>query len=349
MKAAVLLDNEKIEVQDIDLGPLSDDKIRVEVISCGICGSDIPRYFSHGAHFYPLILGHEYYGKVKEVGKNITSFKVGDDVVGIPLVPCFECPDCKIGNYSLCSNYKFMGSSLNGAYAEMIDVKENNIFKIDSKVASPYCALFEPSAVALHAIMLFDTVKDKTVAVVGGGTIGSLLAIWCKIKGASKVCLYERNLDNVETYEKLGIKEVYVSNDEGLEASKRNNNVPEGFDFVFDAAGTNPTILFSLKAIKKKGNFCLVGTPTSQVTFTVKEWETINRKEITIKGSWMCYSSPFPGKEWEETNAKLISGELKFTEDYFAAFYKLEEATKAFEFIKKGKDGKIGRICLLNK
>lgn len=346
MKAAILKANRNIEIEDIQLPPLSDENVRVKIYSCGICGSDIPRVLSNGAHFYPLILGHEFFGEVVEVGKGVTSFKKGDFVVGIPLKPCFECEDCKDGNFALCKNYKFIGSSLNGAYCEMMDISKTNLFKIDSKIANPFCALFEPSAVALHAIKLYDSICGKNVAIVGGGTIGTLIANWAKIYGAKSITLFERNLDNKDVYQRMGVQNVFVSSEEGFKDSLKASKLDKGFDMVFDAAGTQPTILFSLSIANNKADVCLVGTPTREVTFTQKQWEIINRKELTIKGSWMCYSNPFPGDEWKETNEKLLSKELVFTKDYFAGIFKLEDAMKAFEFIEKGKDGKVGR-CLL--
>lgn len=347
MKAAVLKGNRDIVIEDKELGPIGQDDVRVTIFSCGICGSDIPRVLSNGAHFYPLILGHEFYGVVKEVGQNVSNFEKGDCVVGIPLKPCFECEDCKRGNYALCKNYKFVGSSLNGAYCDEMDIPQTNVFKIDKKIGNIYCCLFEPSAVALHAVKLCDNIKGKNVAVVGGGTIGTLIANWAKIYGAKSISLFERDLNSVDTYKKMGINNVYISNDEQLIKAKIDAKADKGFDVVFDAAGTQPTLLYSLLIAANKAEICLVGTPTKDVTFGVKQWEIINRKELTIRGSWMCYSEPFPGAEWEETNQRLLSGELVFNESYFAGFFKLENTEKAFDFIEKGKDGKIGRVCLL--
>lgn len=347
MKACVLVANNKIIVKDVPTREPNENEAVVQIVSCGICGSDIPRYFTNGAHFYPLVLGHEFYGIVKTVGVKVKGLKSGDNVVGIPLMPCFECEDCNAGNYSLCKNYKFVGSSVDGAYCEEMTIDAKNLLKIDKKIASPYCAMFEPSSIGLHAIKMFDNYREKNVAIVGGGTIGVMVADWARIYGAKNIVVFEQSLNNSSIYRELGISNLFVSNDEGLQEAKEKFTNGRGFDYVFDAVGINYTIIYSLKLAKNKSKVCFVGTPTKPLSFLPKEWEIINRKELTITGSWMSYSRPFPGNEWFETNDALCKKDLIFKKEHFAAFYMLDDVEKAFDFIKSGKNGNAGRVCLL--
>ena len=346
MKSAVLVANEKIEIQERVLPSPVGNMVKVKVVSCGICGSDIPRYFFNGAHFYPLILGHEFYGRVLEVGDKVSSLKPGDDVVGIPLRPCFECEDCKKGDYSLCKHYKFYGSSLDGAYTEEMLIEDTNLFKISHKVANKYCALFEPSTVALHGVRLYDNYKDKNVAVIGGGTIAQFLGLWAKIYGAKNVVMMVINHDNDDVYHKLGLNNLVLSNDEGIKEAVEKYTNKRGFDIVFDGAGVNITIINALKLAANHANICLVGTPAKDLSFTKSQWEMINRKEVFLTGTWMSYSKDWPGEEWRMTLKALEDGKLKLGDHFFAGQFKLEDVNDAFAFIKSGKDGKEGRILL---
>ena len=79
--------------------------VKVRVRATGICGSDVPRVLHNGAHFYPVVLGHEFSGDVVEVGEGVTGLQVGDTVSGAPLVPCMKCGDCQRGNFALCKHY----------------------------------------------------------------------------------------------------------------------------------------------------------------------------------------------------------------------------------------------------
>ena len=99
MKAAVLYGNEDIRYADWETPACGPGMVKVRVRATGICGSDVPRVLHHGAHFYPVVLGHEFSGDVAEVGEGVQGLQVGDTVTGAPLVPCMRCADCQRGNY----------------------------------------------------------------------------------------------------------------------------------------------------------------------------------------------------------------------------------------------------------
>ena len=110
MKAVIVKESNNIIFDDIEEDIIKDNEIKIKVKYTGICGSDIPRALNNKAHNYPIILGHEFSGMVVEIGNKVNNIKIGDHVVGIPLIPCSECNDCQNGNYSLCKNYSFVGS-----------------------------------------------------------------------------------------------------------------------------------------------------------------------------------------------------------------------------------------------
>ena len=86
MKAAVLFGNKDIRYTDWETPVCGKGQVKVRVRATGICGSDVPRVLHHGAHFYPIVLGHEFSGDVVEVGENVTRVRVGDTVSGAPLI-----------------------------------------------------------------------------------------------------------------------------------------------------------------------------------------------------------------------------------------------------------------------
>ena len=90
MKAAVLYGNEDLRYDDYPTPEVAPSTVKVKVRATGICGSDVPRVLHHGAHFYPVVLGHEFSGDVVEVGEGVTKVKVGDTVSGAPLLPCMK-------------------------------------------------------------------------------------------------------------------------------------------------------------------------------------------------------------------------------------------------------------------
>ena len=145
MKAAVLHANMDIRYEDYPDPTYGDGDVLVRVHASGICGSDIPRVLSNGAHSYPIVLGHEFSGVVEAVGKDVKNVKVGDHVSGAPLLPCMKCPDCQLGHFSLCKHYSFIGSRQQGSFAEYVVLPEHNAVKYDSSIPFEQAAFFEPS------------------------------------------------------------------------------------------------------------------------------------------------------------------------------------------------------------
>ncbi len=79
--------NKKLEITQISKPQMKEDSVIVKVHVSGLCGSDLPRIFENGAHFYPIVLGHEFTGEIIEVGSQVKNFKVGDRIACAPLVP----------------------------------------------------------------------------------------------------------------------------------------------------------------------------------------------------------------------------------------------------------------------
>ena len=126
MKALVLHGNEDLRYEEYPTPALKAGYVKVRVKAAGICGSDVPRVLKNGAHFYPIVLGHEFSGVVEEIGEGVTKVKVGDTVSGAPLIPCMKCADCQKGNYSLCKKYDFVGSHSDGSFGDYVVIPEAN-------------------------------------------------------------------------------------------------------------------------------------------------------------------------------------------------------------------------------
>lgn len=107
-----------------------------------------------------------------------------------------------------------------------------------------------------------------------------------------------------------------------------------GYDYVFETAGNTITMKMAFELAANKANVCFVGTPTRELSFTVDEWENMNRKEFTLTGSWMSYSAPFPGKEWVLTAHYFGTGELKFDDSFIFLKQPLSKIADAFEMYK---------------
>ncbi|HHK9551848.1 galactitol-1-phosphate 5-dehydrogenase [Enterobacter sichuanensis] len=283
------------------------DDVLVRIVCSGLCGSDIPRIFSKGAHYYPITLGHEFSGHVEACGADVKDLQAGDAVACIPLLPCFSCPECEKGYYSLCKQYQFVGSRSDGGNAEYIVVKRANLFRLPAEMAIEDGAFIEPVTVGLHAFHLASGCKGKNVVIVGAGTIG-LLAMQCALAlGAKSVTAIDINDDKLALATALGATQVFnsraLSVDDILNAL-RDSRFEQ---LVLETAGTPQTVSLAIDIAGPHAQVALVGTLHHDLNLPVATFGKILRKELTLLGSWMNYSAPWPGEEWE-TAVRLLTG-----------------------------------------
>lgn len=347
MKAAVLYGNEDIRYDDFNTPGVKPHTVKVKVKATGICGSDVPRVLHNGAHFYPVVLGHEFAGDVVEVGEGVTSVSVGDRVSGAPLLPCMKCEDCENGNYSLCKHYSFIGSREQGSFAEYVVLPEVNAVKFDSSIPYEQGAMFEPSTVALHGLLQNDYQGGEYVAILGGGTIGMFTMQWAKIFGSKKVVVFDISDERLGLAKRLGADEVINTHNENFMEEALKLTDGRGYKYIYETAGNVVTMHMAFELASNKSHVCFIGTPTKDLVFTPKMWENMNRKEFKLTGSWMSYSAPFPGKEWELTAHYFATGQLKFDEGFIFKKFPMNEVDKAFELYKNPSCVK-GKILLMN-
>ena len=334
MKAGVVHAREDIRYEEIEKPVPKKGQVLIKVKYTGICGSDVPRVNGDACHFFPNVLGHEFSGIVEEIGDGVTKVKPGTRVAGVPLVPCMKCEDCQKGNYSLCKNYSFIGSREFGSFAEYVVIPEMNAVPFEDAVSFEQGAFFEPATVALHGLKRVPYEGGKTVAILGGGTIGMFVMQWANIFGAAKTVVFDISPERLELGKRLGATHGVNTLDEDFMEQVKELTDGKGFDYVFETAGNTITMKMAFELAANKANVCFVGTPTKDLTFSVKEWENMNRKEFNLTGSWMSYSAPFPGEEWKLVAEYFKNGKLKFDESFIFRKTPLSEIASAFEMYK---------------
>lgn len=337
MKAAVLYANKDIRFSDWQDPAPGDDDVLIHVRASGVCGSDIPRVNGGAAHFYPIILGHEFSGDVVAAGKNAGNIKVGARATAAPLVPCLSCDDCQKGNYALCKHYSFIGSHENGAFAEYVAVPAKNVVVFDDSVDYIKGASFEPATVALHGILQNDMKGGETVAILGCGTIGMFTLQWVRILGARRIVVFDISDERLALAKSLGATDtVNTADPDFMKKAMAMTDGGAGFRYVFETAGMPPTMRYAFALAENGANVCFIGTPHTDLTFTPSEWENMNRKEFRLTGSWMSYSAPWPGREWKMTAHYFGTGELKMDDSMVFRKFSLSQCAEAFDMFDKG-------------
>ena len=245
-----------------------------------------------------------------------------------------KCEDCQRGDYSLCKHYSFIGSREFGSFAEYAIVPEKNVVKFSEKVSFEKGASFEPATVALHGLERTGYKGGHTVAILGGGTIGMMTMQWAKIFGASKVVVFDIVDERLELGKRLGADEGINTLQEGFMEKAMELTNGRGYDYVYETAGNTITMKMAFKLAANKASLCFIGTPTRELSFTVDEWENMNRKEFILTGSWMSYSAPFPGHEWSLVAHYFDNGQLQFDDSFIYRKIPLSKIDEAFEMFK---------------
>ncbi len=330
MKAAVLYGQKDIRFEKVDTPRIGAGEVLIKVKATGICGSDMPRVLGTGAHFYPIILGHEFSGEVVEIGDNVNNISIGNKISGAPLIPCHSCIDCHRGNYSQCKHYSFIGSRTSGSWAEYVKLPAINAVKLPEGVGFIEGAFMEPITVALHGLLVMDFKGGFDVAIVGMGTIGLLTLQCARALGARHIYAFDIDDEKLAIAKEYGAYACINTGTQGFKEEVWEVTDGRGFEMVIETAGVEFTEKLSLEIASNKGNVMFIGTPSKPITLEPREFEYINRKELTVRGSWMSYSAPFPGREWDLAAYYLQTGQIQ-VDKLIDRKIPMEEIAKAFE------------------
>lgn len=347
MIALSLIKNKELKIIEkkieTKLHPLS---CRIEILYSGICASDIPRAFDSMAYSYPLIMGHEFVGRIIQVGKSVNRLSVDDIVSAYPLIPehihnpkkkkCFHCED---ENYNLCNNYSYYGSRTDGSFCQILDVFQWNIHKIQKKINYNICSLIEPTAVAFNIIDKIprNLSKKAKILLIGSGFIGQILAriLKSKFKHLNLVAL-DRNLFKLKTIKKYSSSQLTFENLNTSEDKKIISSLSEKFDVVIENTGNNKNFVSSVNFAKKSGVVIYAGNPSNDAIFIKKEISTILRKELIIRGVW---NSSFKKKlnNWDSAEFFLSKSKNSSIEELITHTSNLENAKDLFQNIHLAK------------
>lgn len=200
MKAAFWYGHRDLRVLDTQEPQVMAGHVKVQIAWAGICGTDRHEY--NGPVFIPvtkpnrltgriapLILGHEFSGKIIEVGENVLGWKIGDRVTASGNLVCGKCEWCKSGRINLCERLAFNGIGQDGCFTEFIVVPVYQLYRVPDNVSLEKAVLTEPLACGAHATKLIGDVQGKDVVVIGPGIIGMSCLIAAKHNGAGRMLM----------------------------------------------------------------------------------------------------------------------------------------------------------------
>ena len=326
MKACVLESVRNLVYRDVPTPQLlKDDDVLIHIKACGICSSDIDRVMKTGTYHFPTIPGHEFSGKIIDVGSAVAKELLNKRAVIFPLLPCKSCLPCKKGWYALCENYNYFGSRCDGGFAEYIVTPVWNVLPFADSLSYEEAALCEPASVAHHAVSQAKITPEDTVAIIGTGTIGILTAQWAKIGGAGHVVIIGRNQEKLDFIKSQGIAEGINSNNVQDHLELLNANV------AIECVGSPSALETAIFSVQRRGRVVIVGNPIGDITLGRKTYWRILRYELMLKGIW---NSSYNKNEndWKQT-IKALEDNILDVKPLITQTFPLNNCQQAFDLL----------------
>jgi L-iditol 2-dehydrogenase len=265
MKVAQLVGVRQMEVVELpppqEVGP-QDFLLRVKAV--GVCGSDLHQFRAEPAgndsYVYPIILGHEFAGQVEEVGSQVTNIRVRDRVAVDPAIPCGHCEFCLEGNPNICPSVRFSGlAGFDGCLQELLVRPAHTAVKLPGDMTYAQGAILEPLGVALHAVNLGGLRIADTVAVLGCGPIGLLIAQLARLSGAQDIFATDVLDHRLRMAQKQGVSLAINARRQDPVRAISEATQGRGVDVVFEVAGALETPEQSAEVCKPGGTVVVVG------------------------------------------------------------------------------------------
>jgi L-iditol 2-dehydrogenase len=262
------------------------DQVVVRVHSCGICGSDIHQLRDGWGLPAGVIAGHEWSGEIAAVGEGVTSWSVGELVVGGASPRCGACRRCKEGKPSQCENRHSMTTEHNdGAFAEYILARASGVLRLPEGLAPRHAALAEPLSVAMHGITRSGVAPGDSVIVFGAGPIGALSVAALRAMGIDEIAVVEPSEKRQKLAAELGARDV-VHPDEldvfpSWEPERQSSRAAH---VVLECSGHRAAIEAAFSQVARGGILVMVGAGIDHPTFDINR---MILNELTVTGSFV--------------------------------------------------------------
>ena len=312
------------------------DDIIIKTEGCGICAGDLK--CMHGAARFwgtetdpayvkpPFIPGHEFLGRIVQVGENVTEYKVGERVTADQIIPCGECRFCKTGRYWMCQTHNIFGFQFtnNGGMAEYVRYPKNSlIHRVPEDMPLEEALLIEPYACSKHSVDRAQITNEDVVVISGAVTLGLGMITYARMKNPAKLIVLDLMDERLEKAKEFGADLVWNPSKMDVVAEIMKLTDGYGCDIYIEATGHPASVNQGMDMIRKLGRFVefsVFGAPTTL------DWSVIgDGKELDLLGAHLSpYCFPFVIEH-------IADGSLK-TNGLIRSTFPLEKWEEAFDY-----------------
>ena len=302
MLAGVYRGPSQFNVEEFQLRPLLKNEVLIKVHYCGICGTDFHIVEGKAPSKPPVILGHEYSGRIVEKDNQTNGFNIDDHVVINPNIHCGYCDYCKHGKVNHCQNLRALGVTQNGGFAQYSIVPASQTYILPDDFSLQSAAFAEPLSCCIHGIKKASIKLGDKIAILGGGPIGLLMLQLAQIVGSSELLIIEPSPQKRKLATEIGTDYVLDSHDSNL-IKKVLDLTCGGVDVVIECVGKSEAAWTSLQIVKEGGTVLLFGLAEQSSTISLK-LQSFFHREISIRSSLL---NPFT---FQTAVDLLVSGKI---------------------------------------
>jgi 2-desacetyl-2-hydroxyethyl bacteriochlorophyllide A dehydrogenase len=319
----VVVSQGAIEVARADVPRAGAGEVLVRSVLAGVCGSDT--HAAAGLHPWislPYVPGHEVVGILAETAAGVSSLEPGRRVTVEPYLPCWNCKQCLRGLENICENLGFLGcGDPQGAMADYFTVDARRVHVIPDELDDRAAALIEPLSTPVHAVRLAGGVAERTVAILGAGTIGLLLLRTVVSQGAKRVVVTAPRAERRQLALALGADASVDAFADDAVAQVR-TALGESADVVFDCVANESTTKQAIGMADKGGTVVVVGVPSGAVQIPL---QLVQDRQMRIQGS-----ATYLAEDVAESIELLTSGVVR-ADDFVTSVVPMDSVAEAFE------------------
>ena len=255
-------------------------QVVVDIHAAGICGTDIHATQGLFPWTPPLIMGHEYSGVVRDVGRGVSRRMIGRAVACEPSYGCGQCPACANGRISQCPR-----ATRVGGFAERVALPLSCTHPLPRGLDPVTAALAEPAACCLSGLEMYRMPRGATVLVIGGGIMGLITMAMARKRGAKRLIVSDPLEERRAIARKLGAQAVIDPTRESLDERMRELTKGRGADVVCEAVGKPELVAEALRLVRSAGVVQLVGVNPKGSRLPLDLFD-VHFREISVHGAY---------------------------------------------------------------
>ena len=322
-------------MEDVPEPEIGRNDVLIRVDKTSICGTDLHIYewdeWARSTIPVPLVVGHEFMGRVAAVGDEVEGISVGERVSGEGHITCGHCRNCRAGRREFCHSHKSVGVSRPGAFADYLVLPAQNVYPLPDHIPDDVAAVLDPLGNATHTALAFDVVGED-VLITGAGPIGVMAAAIVRHIGARYVVVTDVNPYRLELAARMGVDRTVDARTEDPVAVMPELGMVEGFDVGLEMSGSEQAFNQLLDAMNHGGKVAVLGIPSGEIRLDVAD---VIFKGLTMRGIY--------GRRIFETWYKMAAM-LQSGLDVSAVIthrFDAEDYETAFDVVRSGRSGKV--------